>query len=251
MKATKLLITFLCLWSLDAYSQTYSLVFEFAERFKTYKNLSDGTFTIKNEKGKNSYSKLKFVGHLGPYLQILDRNNRMHYLDGSGNKTNVVSIHFGLCGTVPNHVFEIIESDCCYIVTDNENFYDYGDVIPPAKIDSIPKGGISDIYFANRKKTIEVNGNDFVFSHTKTFPQAVIIEKNGVKGIWYNSAFTIFDGLQYDYGIFKVERNNLYGYFGITAVKYKTLRPYEHALAPIKTVDGRTGYIDGNGKEYF
>lgn len=228
-----------------------SLVYEFGENFKVFKTLKSNTFKIKNNDGKVIFRNLKFIEHLGEYLQVLDKNNTHFYINSKGKKKKKVYINLELCGTVPNYVYQIKEKNNKYYLTENENFYDYEDKIPPKIIDSIKTKGIDKINFPNNEKKIEFDENTFVFNYTKVFPNAIIIQKGKQQGILYKNDLKFFDKVIYDSGLLKVQINNEFGYYGITEVKYKELEPFVFGLAKFKTTDDRIGYVDSIGKEYY
>ena len=247
-----LLTSFLILSIVNSFAQQNdSLVYEFGENFKIYKILKSNTFEIKKNDKKVIFKNLKFIEHLGEYLQVLDKNNTPFYIDSKGKKKKKVNISLELCGTVPNYVYQIIEKKEKYFLTENENFYDYEDKIPPKIIDSIEIKGIDKINFSNNEKKIEFDENSFVFNHTKVFPNAIIIQKGKKQGILYENDLKYFDKVTYDSGLLKVQINNEFGYYGITEVKYKELEEFIFGLAKFKTTDNRIGYVDSNGKEYY
>ena len=187
----------------------------------------------------------------GSYLQVLDKKNSYFYINSKGKKTKKVNISLGLCGTVPHYSYEIIETDEKYILTEDETFYDYNNLEAPIAIDSISKSNIKSIYFHNNERKINFTENTFVFNATKVFPQAIIVEKDNRKGILYQGELTFFDEIIYDNGIFKVKQNGLFGYYKITQPKYKELNGFSFGLAQFKLENGKSGYIDNNGKEYY
>jgi len=228
-----------------------SLVYEFGENLKVYKDLNSNTFNIKKNDKKAIFENLKFIEHLGEYLQVLDKNNIPFYINNKGKKEKKVNITLELCGTVPNYIYQIIENKGKYFLTENENFYDYEDKIPPKIIDSIEIKGIDKINFPNNEKKTEFDGNSFVFNHTKVYPNAIIIQKGKKQGVLYKNDLKYFDKVTYDSGLLKVEINKELGYYGITKVKYKELEQFIFGLAKFKTLDDKIGYVDSNGKEYY
>ena len=60
-----------------------------------------------------------------------------------------------------------------------------------------------------------------------------------------------YDEIIYDNGIFKIKKNDLLGYYKITQPKYKELNGFTFGLAKFKTENGKTGYIDNYGNEYY
>ena len=98
---------------------------------------------------------------------------------------------------------------------------------------------------------MNISGNDFIFNATKVFPKALIIEKDGKKAIFYNNELSFFDEIIYDNGIFKIKKNGLFGYYKITHPKYIQLNGFSFGLAKFKLENGKTGFIDNDGNEYY
>ena len=247
-----LLIIFILL-NCNLFSQQKdSLAIEFSDKIQVFKNLISKKYFIKKE-NKTVFGEIKYVQNLfGMYLQILDKNNTVFYLNTKGKKDTNLKINLGLCGTVPNYTYKVEESDKQFILTSNETFYDYGDKIPAIKIDSINKLQADKIYFSNNLNSISFTENDFIFSFTKTFPYALIVEKGNSKGILWNTKLSFYDEVIYDsQGIFKIKIDGKYGYFNITEINYKEIESFHYGLARFKTIDGKMGYVDINGKEYF
>ena len=48
-----------------------------------------------------------------------------------------------------------------------------------------------------------------------------------------------------------VGKNGMLGYYKITPIKYKTLDDFKESLARFTLPDGRKGYVDLKGKEYY
>ncbi|MBQ4912839.1 hypothetical protein J8L85_00220 [Maribacter sp. MMG018] len=247
-----LITSFMILSIVSSFAQKNdSLVYGFGENLKVYKTQESKTFKIKKNDKKVIFKNLKFIEPLGEYLQVLDKNNIAFYIDSKGNKKEKVNINLELCGTVPNYIYQIIEKKGKYYLTENENFYDYEDKIPPKIIDSIGIKGIEKINFPNNQRKIEFDENTFIFNHTKVFPNAIIIKKGKKQGVLYGNDLKYFDEVTYDSGLLKVRINNEYGYYGITEVKYKELEEFTFGLAKFKTTDNRIGYVDSNGNEYY
>lgn len=250
MKQTLSIIIFIIL-STNIYAQKDSLLYEFGKELMVYKSIDEQTFTIK--KGNRIiWEKLKFIyPTYGSYLQVLDKKNSYFYINSKGKKVKKVNISLELCGTVPHYSYEIIETDEKYILTEDETFYDYENLEPPVAIDSINKSNIKKIHFHNNEQKISFTENTFIFNATKVFPQAIILEKENRKGILYQGDLTFFDEVLYDNGIFKVKQNGLFGYYKITQPKYKELNGFSFGLAKFKLENGKSGYIDKDGKEYY
>lgn len=250
MKTT--LSILLILISSFSYSQDIdSLLFEYGDNLKVYKNNIDGTFLLKKN-NKVKLKKLKFVLPIWGYCQVLDENNNKFYIDEKGRKQKKTKIKLGLCGTVPHYTCEIKSDNEKYIITKDETLNDYKNKEPFEVIDSIKKELIDKIYFTNNLKVINYNENDFVFNFTKTFPYAVIIEKESKKAILCNGILRYFDEIfETKNWITKVRIDNKVGFYNLTQIKYKEIENYVFGLARFIEPNGRKGYVDINGKEYY
>jgi len=84
----RILLTFVLFLNLiSAFAQNNdSLVYEFGDKLKVYKDLNSQTFRIKKNDKKVVFKKLKFIEHLGEYLQVLDKNNIPFYINNKGKK---------------------------------------------------------------------------------------------------------------------------------------------------------------------
>ncbi len=235
-----------------SYSQEKdSLVYEFGENMTVYKSINDGTFLLK-KKNKIKFKNLKFTLPIWGYLQVLDENNFMFYIDSKGEKQQRPNISLNVCGTVPHYTCEIKEDNDKYIITRDETFLDYENKIPFEIIDSIKKEGINKIYFTNNLQVIKYDENDFVFTFTNAFPSAVIIEREVEKGILHQGKLILYDEIfETKNWVTKVRLDNKVGYYNLTEIKYSHLEEFVFGLAKFKIENGKAGYIDMNGKEYY
>ncbi|AZB01841.1 hypothetical protein EG359_20585 [Chryseobacterium joostei] len=250
MKAI-LIISLSIFYSFSFSQDRDSLIDGFSENLKAYKNTIDGTFLLKKN-NKVKFKNLKFILPIWGYFQVLDENNLKFYIDNKGRKQKKTKINLGLCGTVPHYTCEIKIDNDKFIITKDETFYDYGNKEPFEVIDSIKKEGIDKIYFTNKLQKINYNENDFVFNFTKTFPYAVIIEKGTKKGILYNGQLSFYDEIiETKNWITKVKIDNKVGFYNLTEIKYSDLSDFIFGLARFTLEDGKKGYVDINGKEYF
>ena len=252
MKNITLLTIIIIFYSNILFSQDKdSLFFDFGDKMQVFKNIPSNTFSLK--KGNNlKYKNLKFVLPLWEYIQVLDKNNLKFYIDKNGKKQKKTKIKLELCGTVPNYNCEIIEKNDKYIITIDETFYDSKNLVKAEVIDSISKREVDKIYFSNNSQKINYDENDFVFNFTKTFPFTAIIEKDNQKGILNNGKVIFFDEIiSTKNWIFKIRVNNKIGFYQITETKYTELENFNFGLAKFKLENGKTGYVDVKGKEYY
>src|SRR6187402_3448372 len=98
MKKSLLIIFILLTCNLFS-QQKDSLAFQFSDKIQVFKNLKSKKYIIKKE-NETVLGKIKYVQNLfGMYLQILDKNNNVFYLNTMGKKDTDLKITLGLCGT--------------------------------------------------------------------------------------------------------------------------------------------------------
>ncbi len=247
---TILTITLIAL-SISSSAQNKELILAFNE-YSVYKNLNDKTYIIKNDKGKVIHKELKYIDYVGieygKSLQVLNKDNEILYFDD-----NLVKIEypkkevFGYCGTVAYYGKQIIEDEENYLVEFTEDRSVYNEGIKKIIIDNISKKHVKDIYFANNMKSIYYSENSF-----SIYPIHIVIDFGDKFGIRSNKSVEYFDSIDIrDPYTIKVEKNKLYGYYGITKeVKFSVLKDFEFNLAKFQRKDGSIGYIDLEGNEY-
>lgn len=214
--------------------------------FKFYNTL-DKTYTIKNRNGKVLLNHLKYFSRMQGGFQVLNKANVIVYYNLELEKLTKAPEPelLGICGSVPSWKVKIEENEDYYNVKKLGGFAgSYGTEIWQ-KTDSIAKFNIKDIYFLNQTKNIEFDSNFY-------FPETIIIVYENSFGIRKNKKTFVFNTVDIsnqDY--IKVKCNNQYGYFETTEIKYKKLDAFIYNLAPFELDDGRKGYIDNLGIEYF
>ena len=212
------------------------------------------TFAIKNKK-KILFKNLKFVSRINSeYYQVLDENNTLFYIDINGKKRKKTKIVIdGGCGVGPNFACEIKDNGKEYMIM-RETTFPFSDEKPISNeiIGTIDKVGIKKIYFNNDSTTIKYDEIDANRGYAKRYPQTVIVEKNNQKGIFNNKVLTFYDEIiENGYWLFKVKLNGKIGYHGVTQIKYMSLEDFVFQLAKFKLANGKTGYVDTDGKEYY
>ncbi|MCP4441778.1 MAG: hypothetical protein GY810_22965 [Aureispira sp.] len=253
-----LILTLICYLATSSIAQNNdSLIVQLLTRHYVYKNLETNLYYITEKdsdivKIKDLNYVVHLIHHSGSYLQVLDSQNNSYILDDEFKK--IEKPHFyGLCGTVPHYTYRIVEQDNYFVITEDETFMDAYNETPAVAIDSIPKKGIKNIYFPNKTKEVSYSSNLFSGNYTDLYPNTILIEKGCKTGI-LNSDKTInyykeVVGVNH---LLKVKKNGLWGYYGITKKpKYKKLEPFHHTLARFELKNGKTGYIDTQGNEYY
>ena len=92
-----------------------------------------------------------------------------------------------------------------------------------------------------------------MYNENGYFPETIIFTtKNNEFGIRSKGATTFYDAIDFSdaYNI-KVKKDNLWGYFKTSELKYKKLAPFVYNLARFELANGKKGYIDLKGTEYF
>ncbi len=224
-----------------------TLVYDAGE-FKIYQN--ERSFRIENNSGKILYNHLKYVGPAIRFWQILDDKNRIFYLDQEMKITEPENNFFGLCGTVPHYELKVQSNKKEFLIMEDETFYDYGNEIPAEIKFRISKQDADEVYFINGKKEFNYDGN-YGIGSLKAQPDLVIYRKNGKFGIWQDESKTLYDYIEFEDLNLKLYQNGKVGYHGLTEVKYKEIQPFIYNLAGIKTAEGKTGFVDMQGKEYL
>lgn len=248
----KLLLHLIILITFFAHSQQKdSLKFQFGNNFSVYKKPEKKSFYITDVNHKIVFSKLKYVSHLGSYIQVLDKKNNLIFIDVKGQKAENLNFGYSMCGTVSNYIYEIIERNGYFIITQNENFFDYNDSEPPKAIDSVKSDGIDKIYFHNNNRKIEINANDYFASRTKVVPSAIIVIKNGKQGLLFKNELIYYEKVEFEDGRFRIKLNGLLGYYQMLSPKYKELGNFNFNLARFKLPNGKYGYVDQRGNEYL
>ena len=234
--------------SILSFGQNDKLMLTFNE-FTVLKDTVENTFKIKDQNDKIIKKELKYVNYAGysNSLQILDHNNNLFYLNENLKQiehpeNEIIEV----CGTVAYFEMKIIENSKNYLIEFTEDNSVYNEGVKKTIIDTIAKTNIKDIYFANSEKEISYDENF-------DFPTYLILDfgNSNKFGIKQNDSIEYYDSidLKNPFAI-KVKRKNLFGYYGITEIKYKELNEFKYNLAKFETEFGEKGYIDNNGNEY-
>lgn len=247
MNFTKIILVTGLIFSLYLVSANDSLVYDLGE-FKVYKN--ENSFSVKSESGEILHQKLKYFGNALRYWQVIDENNKMFYLDDKMKKSELKENFLGLCGTVPHYTLKINPTKKEFIVMEDETFYDYGNQTPAEEKFRISKDEADEVYFINGKKEFNYDGN-YGFAGVRAQPDLVIYKKDGKYGIWQDQTKTMYDEIYFENSNLKLKKDGKSGFYGFTEIKYDDIQPFIFNLARIKKTDGKTGYVDVNGKEYM
>jgi hypothetical protein len=144
----------------------------------------------------------------------------------------------------------------------------YKDINKTYSVIKVSKSKVDELFFKKNKKQLMFETNDNQFQRT------VYYKKGSKYGFWgYLSVNYKFKAnrqnrvvysfkksknlQQYDMLQFKdkeriiLGRNGMLGYYKITPIKYKALGDFKESLARFTLPDGRKGYIDLEGNEYY
>ncbi|MBK9329779.1 MAG: hypothetical protein IPM95_10855 [Sphingobacteriales bacterium] len=194
MKIKLFLIFFVTLvFIIKTFSQSdESVIFTFTESGKVTQ--SNGKYSVwKND--KRIFKNLKYVEYLVSFIQVLDKRDRIFYIDKDFKKKKEAKFSYGVCGTVPEYVYEIVENKTNYSVV----FYTGYDNKKPhlVETDTIDKSGITAINFSNGNSYIRYDGNHSVGKIFPVYPHAIIITKGSQQGIFYDNKLEMFDSVKF------------------------------------------------------
>jgi len=208
-----------------------------------FEHINDKTYTVKDDNHKVLLKKMKHFSRINGGFQALNDALEIEFYDLKLKKLNQSPKpeFLGFCGNVSGWKVKIEERKDYYLVQKLEGHSgNYGSTWQ--NIDSIPKLNSKDIYFLDKTKSIEFDANVY-------YPETIIIAFENSMGIRKNKKTFIFDTV--DISSLKVGCNGLFGYFEKTEIKYKKLKPFEYNLASFELLNGRKGYIDRQGNEYY
>jgi hypothetical protein len=246
------IIPFLCIGQFDIDHNDQILHnFRFGDKYEVLINGKDKTLFITNDKGKVLKEKLKFADHIaGQYLQVLNKKNKIIYYNRALKKIKKPEgiLHM-VCGTVDSYIYKILEKDSNYLVQKTKDATWTSGEITTQIIDTITNKKFDEIYFINRSKILKFDDN-------YTYPTFLIFEKNSKYVIFDNNKQFIYDSVElkeYTHSnLVLVKKNDLYNFFSISPkVKYKRLDDFIFNLAYFELPNGKCGYIDIDGNEYF
>ena len=220
------------------------------QNYNVYQVDGKQEFYIKNKTGQITVKHLKYYAQLNGYLQALDTKNIPLFIDADGLKSDEIHPFYGVCGTVPHYELAIKDSANTFIVTEDETFYD-SEGIPPVAIQTISKKQADGVYFVNGQNQFNFTSNYGYGRFWWPDPRTIYYKSGGKYYFLKDSDHAAYDQVEYDMGRLLVKQNNLIGIYGFLPVKYVDLGAFNYRLARFELPDGRTGYVDDTGKEYF
>lgn len=217
---------------------------------KQYKiNSKNNRLTVINESGETILKNIKYIQQISNIeCQILNDKTEIEYynfeLDTLIKTPSKNPFINEVCGNVNTYGLKIEEKNNFYLIKKAVGFTNY-DFKNYEILDSIKKDNIKNIYFSNKKKTLEYDKNFQKLEY-------VIIEYNTYFGIWSNTfGIEYFDSIDLNTKPIKVQRDKLYGYYRISPIIYLKLNPYLFNLAEFTDSEHKKGYLDKNGNNYY
>lgn len=210
------------------------------------------TYCIQDEKGKRKISNLKFVKRIAQYYQVLDKNNKIFYINDAFERKDSVEDFHRICGTVPHYKLQIKENDSFFLICSDETFYDYGNLVKEEIVTKISKTLADKVLFINGLDSFDYTSN-FTYLNPIIDPTTLILFKNN-KYSFNSKPKEIYDSIAFNAHYFpslKTVKNGYYGYFNICQANYKWIGPFKYHLARVQLKNGKYGYIDDSGKLYL
>jgi len=209
------------------------------------------TFCIQDQKGKRKISNLKFVKRIAQYYQVLDKNNKIFYINDAFERKDSVEDFHRICGTVPHYKLRIKENDTFFLIYADETFYDYGNLVKEEIVSKIAKTAADQVLFINGLDSFDYTSN-FTYLNPVIDPNTLILVKNG-KYYFSGQPKVAYDSICFNasyYPSLKTVKNGCYGYYNICQANYKCIGPFKYHLARVQLKNGKYGYIDDEGKLY-
>lgn len=217
-----------------------------------FENVKKNTFFITDENEKILIKNLKYCEALSSdFIQAIDKKNNIIYFD---TKLNAVEypkpLSLLVCGTVDYYNLKLLKKDNQYLVetTTNRTFTGGENTIEITA--TIEDKGFDKIYFINREQTLSFQGS---YPYTPTY---LFFEKDNKFGIIDNENISLYDTIVISETMFrkvlKIGKSGFYNYYHISEkVKYKRLDDFVFNLAYFELENGKKGYVDLDGNEYY
>ncbi len=221
-----------------------------SQDFVIVKNSTDQTYSLTIKKVNKKLDQLKYANMIYQSAQIVDKDNKLYYVDSEGVISSEVDDFLGLCGTVPHYDMTIKKTGGFYEVWRDETFYDANNQEPAELIYKISTKDADNVFLVNGKKKFNYSAN-FSYNFTPTNPNTIIIKKEG-KYYSASQPDEKYDSIDFsDYqNLLKSKKGDLYGIVGIVSPKYLEIGSYNYNLAKVKKTDNTIAYIDLDGVEY-
>jgi len=239
----------------------------------------DGTFYILQD-GKKIYDNLKYVRILleerdGHKLQILDNQNRVHIVFIKADEVQVVMPPGFICdsGRLTNKADIIkhkhfIEVEASIDDIDEYIVKEYTDVNKTHSVLKVSKNKVDELFFTKYKKQMIFESGDSKLDCTLFYKKANKYGFFGSLSVDYKFVKNRKNRIVYRFKKYKnhkrydilefkdknrilLGKNGLLGYYKLILIKYKKLDDFKEGLARFELPDGRKGYVDLKGNEYY
>lgn len=151
-----------------------------------------------------------------------------------------------MCGTdVNSYHLKLLKEGTNYLIeTTTDRTFTTGNNTTQIT-DTIYNDNFNKIYFVNKQQNIDYDDNDLYMGY-------ILFEKGNKYGILYKGTTFTYDAVTASGAYLKIKKSGFYNYFHISPeVKYKRLDNYIFDLAYFELGDGKTGYVDTTGNEYY
>jgi len=217
-----------------------------------FKDTQKNTFFITDENEKIIIRNLKYSEPLSKdFIQAIDKKNRIIYYDINLNIVEYPKpLSLLVCGTVDFYNIKLLKKDNQYLVETTTNRTFTGGENTTEITATIEDKDFDKIYFINREQTLSFQGS---YPYTPTY---LFFEKDNKFGIIDKNNISLYDTIVFSETMFrkvlKVEKLGLYNYYHISPqVKYKRIDDFEFNLAYFELENGKKGYVDLDGNEYY
>lgn len=216
------------------------------ENYQIFKNKKSNTFFITNAKEKMLVDNLNYCRPLNEdYLQVLNKKNELVYLNRKLKAVKNPMVGFTVCGTVNNYSLKLLKEGTNYLVKTTINRYFTEGANTTEITASIPDDNYDEVYFVNKKQEIKYDDN-------YPYPDYLLFKKGEKYGLIYKEVISVNDTVTLAGIYVKVMKGGLYGYFHLSAVlKYRRLDDYIFNLAYFELENGKSGFVDVEGNEYY
>lgn len=219
--------------------------------YHIFQNTKKNTLFITDKNEETIIKNLKYWYQLSANdAQAIDKKNEIIYFDRELNILDFPQpINIGVCGSVDDFVLTLIKVNNQYHVETVRNSYFTEGGSTTHITATIEDEGFDNIYFINGEQTLRYDTN---FS----LPDYLIFEKNNKFGVIDKDNTFHYDAVHVSQTMFrtvlKVEKSGFFNYYHLSPnVKYKRLDDFEFYLAYFELENGKKGYVDLNGNEYY
>ena len=249
---TLILLPFICNGQYDSEDNDYIYhSFSFGNNYEVFVNEKKKTWFITDQDEKTLVKNLNYAVSLGKhYLQVLNKKNEIVYYDSELRKIKKPKgINYIVCGTVNSYKYRIVKENSLYFVERSIDRSWTGGNITKQIIDTISNKNYDKVYFINKSAILQFDDNN-------TYPTFLVFEKNLKRIIFHNNTEYEYDLVQLKKHLYQnlvlVNKDGLYNYFSFSPeVRYSQLDDFTYNLAYFELPNGKKGYLDIDGNEYF